>query len=242
MRVKLIISYDGSSFLGSQKQKYTEETVETKIAKALLSLGVKSKILFSGRTDRGVHALNQVISIVLESYINDLKKVKKILNKNLKPNILIKDIKYVTKDFHPRFDAKKRTYRYIISQEKFNPFLSNYVNFINFKINIKKLKEDIKLFEGKFNFKYFKKSKSANKSDIRIIYKTLAYEYKGYIILNFEANSFLRSQVRILVAFLLLLNQKKIKREDIKLSLLGEKRLAIKIAPACGLYLNRVKY
>ena len=112
MRVKAVISYDGSAYFGFQKQKSTTKTITTTIEKALISLGIKSSIIGSGRTDAGVHASGQVIHFDLPYFWQDLDKLKLNVNRKLS-DIQFKNISKVEDDFHARFDAKRRTYRYV---------------------------------------------------------------------------------------------------------------------------------
>ncbi len=240
MKLKVVIIYDGSEFFGSQLQK-NKKSVIGEIKKALKLLNINSQINASGRTDAGVHSTNQVIDFEVPNYWNDLNKLKDVLNKILMPNIYIKKIEEVCETFHSRFLAKKRTYRYIITTKKFNPFEAKYVSFIS-KIDEVKIKEAIKLFEGVYNFKYFKKSGSGNISDIREIYKTMFYKYKEYYIFYFEANSFLRAQIRFMVAFLLEISDNNLTKDDLKLQLNLIKNFKLKPAPPNGLYLSKVKY
>ena len=104
-------------------------------------------------------------------------------------------------------------------------------------MNLKKIQKNIKLFCGEHNFKYFMKSGSDTNSTIRVIYKAFAYKYKDYIVLNFEANGFLRSQIRLMVGTLLKLNDKEILEQ-----LECKKNYKIKPAKCNGLYLTKIKY
>ncbi len=115
MRVKVILSYDGSKFSGFQQQNSGVKTVANRLDTILKSLGIFIKIRASGRTDAGVHAINQVIDFLLPPFWRDINKLKKLLNQNGSGEIYIKDIKIVDDNFHSRYLAKKRVYRYIIS-------------------------------------------------------------------------------------------------------------------------------
>ncbi len=241
MRVKSIIAYDGSRFFGFQSQKHTQKTVADTLQKALKSLQIHSKITASGRTDTGVHATAQVIHFDLPSYWSDLEKLKLHLNHRLFPYIRIKKIAKVSEDFHARYNAKRRAYRYILCEQEPNPFESNYVTFVK-NIDFEKIKEAITLFEGRYDFKYFQKSGSDIKSSVREIYKAKLYKYKDYKILYFEANGFLRSQIRIMVDFLLKIGKGKIGQKELKEQLLCKKKHSTSLAPPYGLYLCKVIY
>ena len=236
MRCALCIAYNGTHFLGSQSQTETPNTILGNLEKALLALGIESKVVASGRTDKGVHATGQVCHIDLPLFWTDLKKLQQALNKMLPKSIVLKSIKNVKNDFHARYGAKRRIYRYIIKEENSNPFEENFITFIQ-DFNFKEIEKNIKLFVGTHNFKQFMKTGSDVNSTSRIIYKAFAYKYKDYIILNFEANGFLRSQIRLMVGALLQLNSQEITEQ-----LQCKNTYKIKPAPSNGLYLAKVKY
>jgi len=236
MRCAITIAYDGTNFLGSQTQKESKNTVLGALEIALKKINIETKIVASGRTDRGVHATGQVCHIDLPLYWNDLVKLQYALEKVLPTSIMIKKIKIVDDSFHARYSAKKRVYRYILKVGKCNPFEENFVTCKD-NIDFFEIQKKIKLFCGTFDFKFFMKSGSDIKSTTRVIYRAFAYEHKGFIILNFEANGFLRSQIRLMVGALFSLN------EDEILDKL-EVRVNHKIKPAKsnGLYLSKIKY
>ncbi len=236
MRCALIIAYNGTTFLGSQTQKSSKNTVLGELEHVLSQLNIDSKVVASGRTDRGVHATGQVCHIELPLFWSDLDKLKKVLNEMLPASILVKSVKAVGDDFHARYSAKKRVYRYIIKESSKDPFKDSFVTLLE-SVDFSKLEQNIKLFEGDHDFKFFMKSGSDVKSTKRIIYKAFAYKHKGYIVLNFEANGFLRSQIRMMVGALLALDAPEIKEQ-----LLCKKNHKIKPAKSNGLYLAKIKY
>ena len=236
MRVALTLSYDGTSYFGSQIQKETQDTVLGQLTKVFLQIGINDTIIASGRTDKGVHATGQVIHINLPSFWTDLVKLKRVLNQMLPKSIHIKKVAQVSDDFHARYSATKRSYRYIIKVAESNPFQEQYVTFVD-NLALETLQSKIKLFIGEYDFKNFMKTGSDEKSTRRVIYKSFAYEYKGYIILHFSANGFLRSQIRMMVSSLLSLNA-----EQIKEKLENKTNYKVKPAPANGLYLAKINY
>jgi len=236
MRCFLTISYNGTHFLGSQQQKESSNTILGNLDKVLKQINIDTKIIASGRTDKGVHATGQICHIDLPSFWNDLSKLKKVLNSMLPSSILVTNIKQVDNELHARYSAKKRTYRYIIKTKKINPFEIDFVTFLD-TANFMKIQQNIELFIGTHNFKYFMKTGSDVNSTIRVIYKAFAYKHKDYIILNFEANGFLRSQIRLMVSAILNLDKKEIVE---KLHL--KKDYKIKPVKSNGLYLTKIKY
>lgn len=236
MRCALTIAYDGTHFLGSQTQKESKNTILGNLENILNKLGIDSKIIASGRTDKGVHATGQVCHIDIPNFWNDLKRLKKVLNEMLPSSIEVKEVKEVSDDFHARYGARKRVYRYIIKDFKSNPFEDNYVSFID-GVDFERIKRNIKFFIGEHDFKYFMKTGSDSKSSVRSVYKAFAYKYKGYIILNFEANGFLRAQIRLMVGSLL-----KLESNEIQEQLKCKKNYKVKPAISNGLYLSKIKY
>ncbi|WP_459978236.1 tRNA pseudouridine(38-40) synthase TruA [Nautilia lithotrophica] len=233
------MSYDGSKFYGMQKQP-DKLTVQGTIENALKKLNINSEIMHAGRTDRGVHALNQVISFKLP-YFWKKEKLLKELNKILHPHIHIKKIYNVNDNFNPRFDAKKRSYRYILTPN-FTPFNANYTTFYPTKINIDLIKTALKYFEGEHDFEYFAKTGSSVNNYVRKIYKTDIYKYKNLTIIKIEGNGFLRGQIRLIVDFVLKINEGKLSIEDLKKQLSKEKLISKHLAPPNGLYLERIWY
>ena len=242
MRVKAIIEYDGSKFSGFQIQKHTANTIIQAINDAISSLGIKSKVIGSGRTDKGVHAINQVIHFDIPKFWQEkgLLELKTRLNHKLK-FIRFKYIKEVSIDFHAQYSAKTRVYRYLIKTKEPKVFEKDYISFYKIK-NINKLSKALKLFEGKHNFKYFKKEGSITSSDIREVYKTKIVKKGDYIAIYFFANGYLRSQVRLMVAAILAYENGKISKEDIKKQLMLKCKYISKPASANGLYLANVFY
>ena len=236
MRCAFNIAYNGTHYLGSQSQTQTPNTILGNLQKVCTQLGIHSKIIASGRTDKGVHATGQVCHIDLPNFWSDTKKLKRVLNQMLPPSIRITNSKRVSDVFHARYDAKRRTYRYIFKIRPTNPFESDFITFEQ-NINFKEIQKNISLFIGQHDFQQFMKTGSDVSSTQRIIYKAFAYKYKNLIILNFQANGFLRSQIRLMVGALLQLNSTQI---DEQLSCSNTYK--IKPAPSNGLYLAKINY
>ncbi len=236
MRCSLTIAYNGTLYLGSQTQKETNNTILGTIETALKQLGIKTKIIASGRTDKGVHATGQVCHIDLPPFWDDLDKLKQVLNQMLPSSILVTHIKKVKDTFHARYDATRRTYRYLLKITPPNPFESDFVTFEQ-NIDFQQIEKNIAFFVGKHDFQQFMKTGSNVSSTQRIIYKAFAYKYKDLIILNFQANGFLRSQIRLMVGALLQLDSTQI-QEQLSLS----NTYKIKPAPSNGLYLAKINY
>lgn len=240
MNVKIIISYDGSYYKGSQKQP-NKLSIEDKLLDAFLSLNIDSKIILSGRTDKGVHASGQVFNIKIPTFWKDLEKLKVALNRNLPDSIRALSIKEVDEDFNARFWAKKRVYRYLVTTKSLTPFNAKYVAYVPC-INEKLIKEAIKCFIGEHDFEFFHKKGSDKEFLHKIIYETKFYKYKDVYVFKFKANSYLRSQIRLMVGFLLKISAEKLTIDDLKNQLDKKKHLSKFPADGNGLYLSKVIY
>ncbi|MDH4943795.1 tRNA pseudouridine(38-40) synthase TruA [Sulfurimonas sp. C5] len=236
MRVAFVLAYNGTHFLGSQVQKSSHNTVFGQLEHVLRRLGIEEKTVASGRTDKGVHASYQVAHVDLPDFWTDLNKLKRVLNEMLPSSIKVKKVFHVQNNFHARYSAKSRVYRYIIKTGQSNPFEADFVTFLE-EPNFNILQQNIKLFIGQHDFANFMKTGSDTKSSVREIYKAFAYKHKEYIVLYFEANGYLRTQIRFMVGALLDLSSQQIHE---KLNCKINHKL--KPAPANGLYLAKVKY
>jgi tRNA pseudouridine38-40 synthase len=240
MRVKAIIAYDGGYFKGFQKQKSTPKTVTGTIEKALKSLGIHDEIRGSGRTDAGVHATGQVIDFELPEFWKDLKKLKMALNQKL-THISFKHISLVSNDFHSRFSAKKRVYRYVFKTTTPSIFEQNHLAYYP-TFNKNRLVEALKLFEGEHDFSNFIKTGSITHTNIRHIYKADYKQLKNYHFIYFEANGFLRAQVRMMIEGAMQVALEELTLNELEEQLLLKKRHLTKLAPPEGLYLARIIY
>ncbi len=240
MNLKFVIAYDGSLFQGSQKQP-NGLTVEDKLLKAFKKINIETNIVLSGRTDKEVHATGQVFNCIVPDYWEDFFKLKEVLNKNLPSSIKISKISKVNEDFHSRFHAKKRVYRYLITTKPTTPFNDKFITYVK-DIDKELLQEAIKEFIGIYDFKYFHKTGSDKELTKREIFDTKFYKYKDIYVFQFTANSYLRSQIRLMVGFLLAINNKKLTIEDLKKQLNLEKNIFKTPAKANGLYLAKIKY
>ena len=240
MNLKFVITYDGSCYQGSQKQP-NGLTVEDKLLKAFKKINIETNIVLSGRTDKEVHATGQVFNCLVPDYWIDFFKLKEVLNKNLPSSIKISNISKVADDFHSRFHAKKRVYRYIITSKPTNPFNDKFITYVQ-NIDEKLIKLAIKEFIGIYDFKYFHKTGSDKDITIREIFDAVFYKYKDIYVFKFTANSYLRSQIRLMVGFLLAINDNKQSIENLKKQLRLEGHFFKLPAKANGLYLAKIKY
>jgi tRNA pseudouridine38-40 synthase len=239
-RVKAVIAYDGSCFKGFQRQKSTKYTITTAIESTLISLGINSKIRGSGRTDAGVHATGQIIDFEIPNFWQELSKLKEILNRKLK-HISFKHISLVEDNFHSRFSARVRIYRYIFKTTKPSIFEDRYIAYYpSFDTNL--LKQALNRFEGKHDFSNFLKTGTITDTNIREIYRAKYRSLKNYHIIYFEANGFLRSQVRMMIEVAMRVALEEFTIDKLEKQLELKERYITKLAPPEGLYLARVIY
>lgn len=242
MKIKLILSYNGASFEGSQVQKHTDNTIMGSVYKAFKAINIDTKLHASGRTDAGVHAFRQTMHCEVPAFWSDLAKLKEHLQYKLPDSIKIRHLTQANEDFHARYSAKRRAYRYILCDHASNPFESSFVTFTRERLNIEALEEAMRLIEGEHDFGMFKKSGGALGSDVRTIFKTRVYPYRNKTVLYFEANGFLRSQIRLMVAFLLKISEGKLTNTQLLEQLNNTKTHNTRPAPPNGLYLSNIIY
>ena len=241
-RYKCIISYDGHNYMGFQVQNELP-TIELELEKAIYKfIGKEIKIYPSGRTDRGVHAKGQVIHFDLD---NDIKPngIKAGINAFLPDDIYIRDVEIVNEDFHARFSAKEKEYRYYINKGEYDPLKINYSEYIT-NLDVNKMREAIKLLEGKHDFKGFASASIDKRKDtIKEIYHTEINEIGDYLEFIFIGNGFLKYQIRRMMGALVEIGRGKEKIDFIN-EVLEKKdpRISHKSLGGAGLYLYSVKY
>jgi len=241
---QIIIEYDGTNYNGWQFQK-NGSSIQNEIEKALWKLlKRKIRVIGSGRTDAGVHAVGQSANFFCDKIENN-KKFLNSLNYFLsKKNISISSIKKKNLNFHSRFDAKKRTYKYIIVNRKnFLVLDKNRAWLVKKKLNVNYMKKAIKLFSGTHNFNAFRSSSCSAKSPVRTIEKSSLIKKDGKIIMIFSSKSFLQHQVRSMVGCLKYIGEGKWNIDKLKTLFNSRKRsLCAPPAPSSGLYLYKVTY
>lgn len=242
--IKLVIEYDGKEFNGWQKQP-TKLNIQGEIERAIKQItGEDVDLTASGRTDAGVHALGQVANFKTNSNI-PIEKIPIALNSNLKKSIIIKSAEEVEERFHSRLNCKRKTYRYIINNSKYGTAIyRNLETHIPMKLDIQKMQEAVKYFEGEHDFKAFKASGTSSKSSVRTIYKAEVIEAGNErIYIELTGSGFLYNMVRIISGTLVEVGLGKIEPNEIKTIIQSKKREnAGKTLPPQGLYLVSVEY
>lgn len=218
-------------------------TIELEIMKAFKCLlGIDVKIYSSGRTDRYVHAVGQVFHVDLDLDIPAFGLMKGI-NSYLPNDIYIRNCEIVDENFHSRFSAKSKEYHYYINTKEYNPISIRYMPYI-YDLDVKLMKEALKLLEGTHDFKGFASSSiDPRKSTIKTIYEASVIQHDGFLEFKFVGTGFLKYQIRRMMGLIIEIGRKKESKEMI-LKVLESKDPAIshKVADGCGLYLIKVNY
>jgi tRNA pseudouridine38-40 synthase len=243
-RYKIKIEYDGTPFVGWQFQK-NGLSVQEVLQQAIFNFS-KEKVIVTGagRTDSGVHALTQVAHFDLEKKI-EREKLLLAFNQHIgNQPITILKINKIDKKFHARFDAKKRTYEYVIINRQSQLTLQkNKAWHIRKKLDIKAMKKGAKLLLGTHDFSTFRSSSCGAKSPIKTMEKITIKKNKEKITLKFISKSFLQQQVRSMVGCIKYVGERKWNIDDFQKAFKSKKRLkCAPPAPACGLYLIAVTY
>ena len=241
--IKLTIEYDGKCYNGWQKQP-NKLNIQGEIERAIYNITKEEvDLIGSGRTDAGVHALGQVANFKTNSQIS-IEKLPLAINSQLKNSIVIKEAKHINERIHSRYNAKHKTYRYIINNSKCRTAIYRNLEYsYPFKLDAEKMKQASKYFEGEHDFKAFKSSGTSSKNSVRTIYKAIVKQEGEKIIIELTGNGFLYNMVRIIAGTLLDVGLGKIQPEEIPEMIESKDRQrAGKTLPAHGLYLVEVKY
>ena len=243
MRYKVDVMYDGSGFLGWQIQPDTR-TVQFEIEKVLSSMHKNEvTIMASGRTDTGVHALNQVFHFDSTLKLNEQDWIK-ALNGQLPNDIHILNVTQTHDTFHARFDAVSKTYVYKLNVGAYDVFNRNYVYQYNRPVDIDAFRSILNIFMGSHDFTSFNKTPLETlENQVRKIEKIELKVVNQQISIMIKGDGFLRHMIRVLVGSAIATLEGKITKEVLKDALMNPNKQSIPyIVPGCGLYLKQVDY
>ncbi len=239
-RIKLTIEYDGSDYFGWQYQN-NQRSIQEEIEKALsIIFREKIRITGAGRTDSGVHARNQVAHADIPE--RDLSGVKRSLNGILDKDIVIKEIDECETDFHARYDATSRLYRYYVS---LNPSAINrrYSWTVHSKLNLMLMQIGAGIIRDTKEFRSFCKVKSEVKHHRCEIHKSEWVFKEELLVYEIAANRFLHGMVRAITGTLIELGRGRITLMDFyEIIKSGDREMVPYTAPAHGLFLENIKY
>lgn len=243
MRIALGVEYEGSSYYGWQAQKEVL-AIQACLEQALGKVADHAiNVQAAGRTDKGVHALCQVVHFDTE-VARPLHAWVKGGNRYLPNDIRVLWAKMVPEDFHARFSALARSYRYIIYNHGIRPsLLRNYVGWYPMPLEEKLMAEGGRYLIGEHDFSAFRGSDCQAKSPMRKVEKIKIMRFQDYIIIDITANAFLHHMVRNIVGALVLVGKGEREPSWIKKLLLEkDPSQAGVIAGAAGLYLAEISY
>jgi tRNA pseudouridine38-40 synthase len=241
----LKIEYEGTNFVGWQSQKNgksIQDSVEVALKKALKT---KTRIIGAGRTDKGVHAYSQFANFKTKKKIDNKKVFIDSINFFLKEKLIsVLEIKEKKENFHARFSAKLRTYEFlIINRQGTLSVNKNRAWHVKKKIDLNLMKKGAKILEGTHDFSIFRAASCSAKSPIKKMYPIKISKVNETIKIKISSKSFLQNQVRSMVGCLKYLSTYKWSLNDFKKAFKSKKRIkCAPPAPACGLYLFKIKY
>ena len=245
-RYQILIEYVGTNFIGWQiqsKGQSIQKFVQIKISKLLKE---KINLIGSGRTDSGVHAIEQSAHFDCKKRIENLRKFLQSINYFLNKKLIsITSIKKISLNFHARFSAKQRIYTYIIFNRISKPSIEKNRGWhIKKKLDLKLMKKGAKKLLGTHDFSTFRSSNCSAKSPIRTMKLIKIKEVKNKIQIQFKSQSFLQQQVRSMVGCLKYLAEKKWNLKKFERIFKSKKRTLNNAppAPAHGLFLEKVIY
>ncbi len=244
MRIALGIEYDGSEFCGWQLQKDAVRTVQGAVEQALGKVANHEvRVTCAGRTDTGVHATEQVIHFDTEA-MRDERAWIYGANANLPKDVVVLWAKPVAEDFHARFSAVRRAYRYVIFTREVRPtFLAYRVTWHYKPLDIERMQAAGNLLLGEHDFSSYRAVACQAKSPVRTLHKLEVSRQGPFIFIDVEANAFLHHMVRNIAGVLMAIGEGERPVEWSREVLEAKDRtLGGVTAPPYGLYLTRVGY
>ena len=240
MRYFIELSYDGTPFVGWQRQR-AGDSVQSCLEDALSILFSKPiSIVGAGRTDAGVHAHQLFAHVDIDEHIDQDLMFR--LNKLLPKEIAVNNIITVSQDAHARFDAVSRTYRYLINKQK-NPFLQKRSYHFAKPLDLDLMNQAAKILIDHEDFKCFSKSRTDVKTYVCDVQEAYWQQNGSELAFYIQANRFLRNMVRAIVGTLIEVGLRKISISDFEAILKSRDRSKAGYSvPAHGLYLEKVNY
>ena len=241
-RYQIILAYDGTDFKGFQRQAEAR-TVQSVIEIALSRLGWQDRaILFAGRTDTGVHGEGQVIAFDLE-WNHSVEELGRALNANLPDDVAVKTVRQVALAFHPRYDAKGRTYHYrIYCEADRDPLRDRFAWRVWPEVNLALLQQAARLLTGSHDFAAFGTPPRPGGTTVREVYRASWEPQAGGLLFEVSANAFLYHMVRRIVHLQVQVGQGRLELEYLAQAVQAARPQPPGLAPAHGLVLKNVWY
>jgi len=244
MRIAAGIEYDGSKFCGWQLQKDAVRTVQGEVEAALGKVANHEvRVICAGRTDTGVHATGQVIHFETDA-VRDERAWVFGANANLPKDIVLLWAKPVSDEFHARFSARRRSYRYVIFTREVRPtFLAGRVTWHYHELDTERMQQAGNLLLGEHDFSSYRAVACQAKSPVRTLHRLEVSRQGPFIFIDVEANGFLHHMVRNIAGVLMAIGESERpvvwSREVLEAR---DRSLGGVTAHPCGLYLTAVGY
>lgn len=237
-RFRATVEYDGTEFAGFQIQT-NARTVQGELESALATLsgGERRPVDGAGRTDAGVHASGQVIAF---TYAGDLStaELTRALNGLLPPDVAVRDVRRASREFHPRYAARYREYRYTVWNGPRSPLRERTALGVRVPLDTDAMARAASVFEGRRDFSAFG---SADRKPVRTVYSVRVRRVGRLVTIDVRADAFLRGMVRRMVAALLEVGRGQLNERQLAAALAARAAaLDGAAAPAKGLTLRRV--
>ena len=243
MRFKALVEYEGTAYYGFQRQIDEQPTIQGELEKTLSQLAaVPITVRGAGRTDSGVHAWGQVISFDLD-WQHEVAALERALNANLPKDIAVYHLEQVHERFHPRYDARRRTYEYHIYNQPNRSPLRRFRSWqVAQPLDMAKMNEAAALLIGTQDFATFGRSPQGNNT-VRELFQAQWRRESELLIFTIEANAFLYRMVRTIVGTLQQVGSGRWTVEQFRQVFQAKKRSqAAALAPPHGLYLMSITY
>ena len=244
MRLLAKVKYKGTNYAGWQRQPNVlsiQEVIENELSKYF---NTEITIYGAGRTDAGVHAFGQRFHFDVDVSDLDIDRLLYSINRMLPDDIQIDDIEQVDDDFHARYNAKSKTYNYLISFESKSPFFYETCYLYPKKFDFEKFKSALNHFLGKHNFKNFTSKEEDQDNFVREIYCIDAFKDDELISVTLKGSGFMRYMIRFIIGYAIDVASNKYDEESIDdlLEEDSERHIVSSKAPAQGLILVNVEY
>lgn len=241
--IKLTLSYDGTNYHGFQRQTKVI-AVQNVLEGALFKLfGDSIELAAAGRTDAGVHAIGQVVNFFTDGTI-PIQNVVRAGNRLLPDDIVLLKAEEADRDFSALHSVKSKIYIYkVFENELADPFMSRFYWHVNKKLNLEDMQEALKYIEGEHDFSSFRSAGGNDTSPIREIYEACCTKEKNVYTFKFWGSGFLYHMVRNIMGLMINIGLGRVDKHEVpKIIEARNRALAGKMAPANGLYLQKVYY
>ena len=243
MRIALGLEYDGSTFCGWQSQP-SGCGVQDYLERALANIaGHPLRVVTAGRTDTGVHALEQVVHFDTTAYRPDSAWVRGV-NSFLPPSVAIQWAKPVADDFHARFGAIERAYRYILLNQTVRPgLMQGKVGWYHLPLNVEAMRVAANMLIGEHDFSAFRAAECQAKSPVKVMRAIDIVQQGNFIVFDLRANAFLHHMVRNIIGSLIYVGNGKHNPDWMQLLLqCADRTQAAPTFSPAGLYLAKIAY